>query len=122
MVRKIIYISIAILVSYILYITFTIMYYIHDLNHEDYKKYTWILKDSIKVRVNPYFSGSQIGRSDIYNFMRYDKDYFIIIWEFKNTEIKSVEDVSINLQRDLGDAKISLGETAKVSLRPEGEQ
>ena len=67
----------------------------------------------MKTQVNPYFSGSYVGKTDTYNCINYN-DFYIDVWEFKNTEIKSIKDIRFNPQMDL-EKKVEISSGQRIN-------
>jgi len=118
MKKKVIIGLILISVAYVMFNVYTVVKYMHHFDNETYKNYSFLLKDSVKKRMNPYFSGSYVGGLDIYNSINY-KDFNITIWEFKDLNLTKLENTSINTNIKLNDVKIGSGEVINKKANPE---
>ncbi|MBP6531901.1 MAG: hypothetical protein KA285_01390 [Bacteroidia bacterium] len=100
-----------IIIFYLVYFFGGILIFSHSLNHEAWKNYTWIFKDSIRMDIENPLNYSDVKSKDIRSVFHYnDYEYYIIVWEFKNLSNLDLKNVKIEPNVNLDNITFWAGE------------
>ncbi|MDP4206740.1 MAG: hypothetical protein Q8859_12185 [Bacteroidota bacterium] len=110
---------IALAICYFADLIFMAIKYDYHVELANPKPYLWLLKDSARKDIDPYFVAGCIRERDVlYRYIYKDK-YHIVIWEFKDLSSTNLKDIAINQNVDLENISFNPGILLDKKANPE---
>jgi len=104
------YSCLVIIISYLIYFIGGIFIYGYSTDWDLYKKYTFLLKDSVSSNLDWFGNSSEVGYNDVCNSFRTKDSIRIIIWDFKNLAKIDLKDVKFTQDVNLDTLEFSRGD------------
>ncbi|MDP4186239.1 MAG: hypothetical protein Q8862_13930, partial [Bacteroidota bacterium] len=110
---------IALAICYFADLIFMAIKYDYHVELANPKPYLWLLKDSARKDIDPYFVAGCIRERDVLYRYIYKYKYHIVIWEFKDLSSTNLKDIAINQNVDLENISFSPGILLDKKANPE---
>jgi hypothetical protein len=108
--KIIVYSGLVIIILYLIYFIGGLFIYGYSTDWDLYKKYTFLLKDSVSNNLDWSGNSSEVGYNDVCNSFRTKDSIRITIWDFRDLRQVDLKKIKFTQDVDLGDIKFGRGD------------
>lgn len=105
------------IIAFLIFIIGSFIYTFSFKNHHtefgNYKKYLWLINDTVKNDIDTFLCVGEVRDRDLYYSYKLN-NIFIGVWEFKDLKNIDLKNISLKNGIDLSDFKLTSGEDLNV--------